>query len=260
MSITLIHGDCTLALLPGYNSVITDPPYSEFVHKNATSQSRGGGVRHRDLGFDCLSTELRGSIARMVARATKWSAVFSDTEGFHLWIEACKTVGATYVRGLPWCRFSMPSLCKWPPQGMELIGAFYGTAKGPKRWPGPGNHIAYTHKALRGEDKHKAEKPLDLMLELVTHFTLPGDIVLDPCAGSGTTGLACKLLGRDFVGYEIDETWALKAQERLARDTLSERDEERYRRWLESQETAKADAARRKNHTAKIRAKLDSQG
>jgi len=58
-------------------------------------------------------------------------------------------------------------------------------------------------------------KPLDLMLQLVLDFTEPGDLVLDPFAGSGTTGVACLSLGRRFVGWEIDEAFFEVACRRL---------------------------------------------
>ena len=53
------------------------------------------------------------------------------------------------------------------------------------------------------------------MLELVELFTDPGDIVLDPFCGSGTTGVACIRLGRRFIGIEKDAKYAAVAQERL---------------------------------------------
>lgn len=50
--------------------------------------------------------------------------------------------------------------------------------------------------------KHPTEKPIKLMEELVALHTLDGGIVLDPFAGSGTTGVACQNLNRKFIGIE----------------------------------------------------------
>lgn len=121
-----------------------------------------------------------------------------------------------------------------PPTGCEFVSVFHGAAKGKKHWNGPGNLTHLAHKCLRGEGKHKAEKPLDLMLDLVDWFSDPGELVIDPFVGSGTTALACKLLGRDFAGTEVDAEWAARARARVAAPKLSARDEERYRRWSES--------------------------
>ncbi len=253
--VKLIYGDCAEADADGFDVLIVDPPYSEHVHKNATSQSRGRGTRHRDLGFDHLSDNLRSVIAHQAASVRRWSLIYSDIEGLHSWREACLGQGATYIRTIPWVRWSMPSLCAWPPQGCEMIQVCYGTAAGRKSWNGPGSLTHLAHKCLRGEGKHKAEKPLDAMLDLVSWFSNPGERVLDPCAGAGTVGLACRLLGRDYVGYEIDPVWAGKAQARIENPQLSERDEDRYRRWKESQQVETAAKAKRDANTAKVRAK-----
>jgi site-specific DNA-methyltransferase (adenine-specific) len=45
------------------------------------------------------------------------------------------------------------------------------------------------------------------MREIVTLFSSPGEMILDPFMGSGTTGLACTQMGRSFVGIELDPTY-----------------------------------------------------
>jgi len=62
---------------------------------------------------------------------------------------------------------------------------------------------------------HPTQKPLALLEELIRTFTKVGDLVLDNCMGSGTTGLACKNLGRNFLGIEKDKHYFEIAVERL---------------------------------------------
>lgn len=62
---------------------------------------------------------------------------------------------------------------------------------------------------------HPTQKPLSLIEYLVKTYTNEGDTVLDNCMGSGTTGVACKNLGRSFIGIEKDEGYFLKAKERI---------------------------------------------
>lgn len=62
---------------------------------------------------------------------------------------------------------------------------------------------------------HPTIKPLEIIENLVINSSLKGDRVLDPFMGSGTTGVACKRLGRDFVGIEIDQNYFTTAQERI---------------------------------------------
>ncbi len=256
----IINADCREADPTEFDAMLADPPYSAHVHKNATSQSAKGGTRFRDLGFDSLSDELRHAIAGFAALVKRWSVVYSDVEGLQSWRSDCVAAGASYIRAMPWVRWSMPQLSgDRPPQGFELVTAYWGSQKGRKSWNGPGSLTHLDHKALRGEGKHRTEKPLDQALDLVSWFTNPGERVLDPCAGSGVVGLACKILGREYVGYEIDEKWAANAATRIEANGLSSRDEERYQRWLVSSAAQMEASAKRKAHTAKVRAKLSAK-
>ena len=226
----------TMALAPeaGFDVLLTDPPYSDHVHSNATSQSKGRGTRHRDLGFDSISQQIRLALAGWANKANRWSIIFSDVEGSHELIKAARetSVDVEYVRTLAWVRWSMPQLSgDRPPQGFEHVLLFH--PRGKKRWNGPGNITHLSHLALRGEGKHRCEKPLDQALDLVSWFTDPCEKVFDPFAGSGTFGLACRLLGRSYVGFELDPAWAEKAANRLV-SPLTRRDAIRVHRWIES--------------------------
>lgn len=54
---------------------------------------------------------------------------------------------------------------------------------------------------------HPTQKPTALMERLILASTNPGDVVLDNCMGSGTTGVACENTGRRFIGIERDPTY-----------------------------------------------------
>ena len=62
---------------------------------------------------------------------------------------------------------------------------------------------------------HPTIKPLEIIENLVINSSQEGERVLDPFMGSGTTGVASKKLGRDFVGIEIDQTYFATAKERI---------------------------------------------
>jgi DNA modification methylase len=62
---------------------------------------------------------------------------------------------------------------------------------------------------------HPTGKNLDLFKELILDNTNEGDIVLDPCLGSGTTAIACKQLNRNCIGIELDENYYNIAKERI---------------------------------------------
>lgn len=62
---------------------------------------------------------------------------------------------------------------------------------------------------------HPTQKPVPLLEYLVSTYTNPGETVLDFTMGSGSTGVACGNLGRNFVGIELDSTYFQSAQERV---------------------------------------------
>lgn len=69
--------------------------------------------------------------------------------------------------------------------------------------------------------EHPTQKPEKLLARIILASSNPGDLVLDPFLGSGTTSVAAKKLGRRFVGVERDERYCCLAEKRLA---LAERD------------------------------------
>lgn len=69
---------------------------------------------------------------------------------------------------------------------------------------------------------HPTQKPLGLCEYLVSTYTNPGDVVLDNCAGSGTSLLAAQNLGRLFIGIELEEQYVTASRLRLATPKDSE--------------------------------------
>lgn len=211
---------------------LTDPPYRDHVHVNAMSHSSVRGTRKRDLGFSSLSRAARQAVANWASCVKRWSVIYSDVEHSNWLTLAVQARKVEYVRTVPWVRWSMPQLSgDRPPQGFEHVMLYH--PKGKKRWNGPGNVTHLAHVALRGEEKHKCEKPLDQALDLVSWFTDIGESVFDPFAGHATIGLACRLLGRFYVGIEQNPEWAMKSNQRLT-GRISDRDQERISRWLEA--------------------------
>lgn len=62
---------------------------------------------------------------------------------------------------------------------------------------------------------HPTIKPLDITMKIIRNSSKEGDIVLDPFMGSGTTGVACKKLNRNFIGIEINEKYYNLAKNRI---------------------------------------------
>ena len=69
--------------------------------------------------------------------------------------------------------------------------------------------------ANRTDKVHPTQKPVALCEYLIKTYTNEGETVLDNCMGSGTTGVACKNLNRNFIGIELDPTYFEIAKERI---------------------------------------------
>jgi len=67
---------------------------------------------------------------------------------------------------------------------------------------------------------HPAQKPVALLKRLIETFTDPGDVVIDPCCGSGSTLRAACELGRSSYGFEIDRTFYQKAKDEMLIDYI----------------------------------------
>ncbi len=76
----------------------------------------------------------------------------------------------------------------------------------------------------KGEKAHPTQKPESLLHRVLVGSTNPGDVVLDPFFGTGTTGAVAKMLGRDFIGIEREEAYRKVAEKRIARVRRYDRD------------------------------------
>lgn len=241
MTFALHFGDCLpwLATLSdgSADTVIADPPYSEHVHSKARRGSSapvdGGGRTPRayfhrvtDFGFTSLTQDTMETAADHFARiAKRWVVVFCDVESSHLWAGALRSADLDYVRTMIWLKLAgTPQFTgDRPAPGYEAIALAHRPGK--KRWNGGGKAGVYTHAVVQdrhgghagpdGFRVHTTQKPLGLMLDLVADFSDADETILDPFAGSGTTGVAALRLGRHFIGAEMDAAYHAIATERL---------------------------------------------
>ena len=96
--------------------------------------------------------------------------------------------------------------------------------KGVKVYGNYNTKFTYYVTPLNQKDKkkygHPTIKPQEILLNLVTNSSQEGDTVCDPFMGSGSTGVACKSLNRDFIGIEVDNNWYQIAQNRINEETI----------------------------------------
>jgi modification methylase len=84
------------------------------------------------------------------------------------------------------------------------------------------NVVRHIRKVIPTEDQHPTEKPADLAAHFIRLHSLPGDLVLDPFCGSGSTGQAARNTGRRFLGIETEPGFAQMARCRIARADMNQ--------------------------------------
>lgn len=244
---TLHLGDCLAGLREladdSVDVTISDPPYEAEAHTKGRRQkgksTRPGsnqafrGVKESPLNFIPITARQRKDIALEIARVTRgWAVVFCQAEAIDAWRVALQAGGLRYRRSIPWVKpDAMPSLHgRWPGQSYEAIVAasdhndndwnaiVLASRAGAQPCPLGGKAIEYRftrQHVAHDASPHPTTKPLPLMLKLVEHFSRVGDLILDPFAGSGSTGVACRILGRRFLGWELDAAYHEIACRRL---------------------------------------------
>ena len=112
------------------------------------------------------------------------------------------------------------------PQMVKRDKPVSGTDKGTQETYGKtkgGYKKTYTHKypdghlvfAKENGGIHPTQKPVALLEYLIKTYTQEGEVVLDSCMGSGSTGVACVNTGRSFIGMELDENYFNIAKKRI---------------------------------------------
>ena len=79
----------------------------------------------------------------------------------------------------------------------------------------PTTLVNISSESKRIADNHVAVYPLSFAKYFIKGATKPGDLVLDPFMGTGTTGLACRELGRDYIGFELQDSYIEIAEKRI---------------------------------------------
>jgi site-specific DNA-methyltransferase (adenine-specific) len=221
--VQLFHGDCLeiMAELPdGFASaVLTDPPYTERTHSKARSIT-ADRIHEGITTFSAISDADLRSILTECGRVSRGWVVATLDYRHAVEFDADPPEGLKCQRVGVWVKTNpTPQITgDRPAQGWEAI-AYLHKSKGRSVWNGGGKHGNYVTK-IAEPTGHPTAKPLPIIQDLVSRFTNPGDTVLDPFAGSGTTLRAAANLGRFAVGIEIDEAYCELIAKRLSQQAF----------------------------------------
>ena len=198
---TLVNGDCVSVLEAfdfKFDMIFADPPY--FLSNGGISVSSGKVVCVDKGGWDKAP-----------------SADYID-EFNHRWLMACKDKlkdnGTIWISGTHHNIFSVAD--QLSELGFKILNVVTWNKTDP---PDNVSHRVFKHSAELAKwekscGKHPTQKPLSLLSRIVMASTKEGDWVLDPFNGSGTTGVAASLLGRKYLGIDMDSGFLELASKR----------------------------------------------
>lgn len=202
MSYQLIQGDCVEVMRgmadKSVDCVVTDPPYGigESGAKNSTRSNAAAVKDYGDYSWD--RDRLSVVHVAMMRGVSKNQVIF----------------GGNYYADI------LPASSSWIVWNKVNSGDF---ADCELAWTSHKKAVRqYTYmwngmiKQMPEERYHPTQKPLSLMIWVLENYTQPGDTILDPFMGSGTTGVACIKTGRNFIGIEKDAGYFKVAEKRLA--------------------------------------------
>ena len=235
-TVTLIHGDCISEMAKlsdnSVDFIFTDPPYGHN-NNNGDLISRWEAA----LGVGDYIPEVNnkpilndGAEANEIFRAflkeanrvlkpggccccwggggpdpqfARWSLWMDEIIGFKMgvvWDKGPMGMGWHYRRSYEMVLVGMKkgAACKWYDESNAIE-----------------NVVRTIPKIIPANDQHPTVKPVELAGHFIRLHTRPGELVLDPFMGSGTTGVAAVQEGRQFIGIELDEKWHDLAQKRI---------------------------------------------
>lgn len=229
--VTVVEGDCLelLGELPEIGAVVTDPPYLTADAKVSMNCPGGVGFRSADSTSVGLpwgySLDWVDECARLKPKQWFVFANFKMLGGLVTALERHAEVSAVFV----WRKSNAPNMTRPVPR-MDCEFVVWARAHGAKcdrmgefrslvlDVPMPQAGCFATERILAkgsGKAAHPCQKPIDVVRPFIKR--IDAELILDPFAGSGTTGVAAALEGRRCILIEKDAKYAQLCRERVAK-------------------------------------------
>lgn len=203
----IIQGDCTAVLktIPDMciDLAVTDPPY--LVNYRDRSGRTMANDDNPEKVLSCFPELYR------VLKRNSFCVCFYGWNRIELFMTAWKNAGFSPVGHLVWHK-SYASRTGYVRACHEQA---YLLAKGrPRRYGEAISDVLPWE--YSGNRWHPTEKAVSVIKPLIESFSRPGDLVLDPFAGSGSTAAAAAFSGRDYISIELENEYCETARRRLA--------------------------------------------
>ena len=208
------------------DAVITDPPYSDRVHSGIRTGWMPGGEGSGEytctpIGYDPWDESVIDAfVESWSARATGWMVAMTDHVMGHVYQRAYRDAQRYAFAPVPFVEMGkQPRVTGDGPASWTcwIMVARPSTRKAASCGSLPGAYVPPTGQGVQQDWYIKGGKPSWLMRALVRDYSRPGDLVVDPCAGGGTTLLAAVTEGRRAIGAEMDPDTFELAVKRLRR-------------------------------------------
>ena len=188
--------------------VLTDPPYGigEAAGKNKSRISLAKPKDYGDLSWD--NSRVPEETFKEIMRVSKNQIIF----GGNYYVDYLSPTPCWIV----WDKDRTGDFAD-----CELAWTSFSTAVRKFKWRW--NGMLQEDMRHKEERFHPTQKPVPLFIQILEKYSKPGDLILDPFLGSGTTAIACLRTGRHFIGIEKHEPYFLKAQERIDKERAQAR-------------------------------------
>lgn len=215
-SIKLYQGDCLevmdklIELGVKVDAIITDPPYG----MNLTPQRRSGKFHGEKIINDNNLDWCDDFFEKCYKLTPKnsGSMFFCSIHSIPQFIYSAKKAGFDIKNLLVWDKMWFGMGGNWRPNTEFILlctkGRFVTHSKNK-------DNILRYRRLSSQKSVHPTQKPVELMIELISEPDYNPEIILDPFMGSGSTGVACKNLNRKFIGIELDEKYFDIAVDRI---------------------------------------------
>jgi len=194
-----------LGLVEDVDHVWIDVPFGKHVDYGNAAET----LRDNAFKFEPMTADLMRRTAEAIGAKTKrWALVKTSEEETHEWREALVARGMRYIRTSHWVKIDPKPQVSGdrPGSGSEPILVFH-SGIGQMRWNGGGKSGIWYARPVKGDKKvHPTQTPDDLLKQIFEDFTDPGELIVDPMAGSFRSGIVAVSLGRRYRGFDIDDT------------------------------------------------------
>lgn len=198
------------------DAIITDPPYKVISGGRPIHEGQPSGILSKNDGkiFKHNDIDAYEWISRCynILKDNTHAYFMVNTLNMEHYLSISREVGFKLHNILVWEKNNCtPS--RWYMKNAEYI-LFLRKGKA-KPIKNGGDKTLHKFNNIIGNKLHPTEKPVELMKYYILNSSDETQLILDPFMGSGTTGVACKNTGRDFIGIELDKTYFDIAEKRI---------------------------------------------